>query len=112
MPLPVIAILGIIQGALVLKNTSVGFNKFIEAYNSNSSTKKIIDDAQNKFNTAIKKIQLVQSKLNYFRVGINIHFSAFANLMEKIQSKPQFADIQMMDFGIIESIVKRMILIQ
>lgn len=98
MPLPVIAILGIIQGALVLKNTSVGFNKFIEAYNSNSSTKEIIDDAQNKFNTAIKKIQLVQSKLNYFRVGINIHFSAFANLMEKIQSKPQFADIQMMDF--------------
>ena len=55
MPLPVIAILGIIQGALVLKNTSVGFNKFIEAYNSNSSTKEIIDDAQNKFNTAIKK---------------------------------------------------------
>ena len=82
----------------MLKNTSVGFNKFIEAYNSNSSTKEIIDDAQNKFNTAIKKIQLVQSKLNYFRVGINIHFSAFANLMEKIQSKPQFADIQMMDF--------------
>ena len=54
----------------MLKNTSVGFNKFIEAYNSNSSTKKIIDDAQNKLvQYSNKKIQLVQSKLNYFRVN-------------------------------------------
>lgn len=98
MLLPAIAIFEIISGTLVLKNIPVGINKFIEAYNSNSSTKKIIVDAKNKYYTAIKKVQLVQSKLNYFRVGINIHFNAFANLMEKIQSKPQFADIQMMDF--------------
>ena len=60
MPLPVIAVLGIIQGALVLKNTSVGFNKFIDCIVSDIDTKMIIAELKKALSSAYSNSMSVE----------------------------------------------------